>query len=377
MSLTEALFFALDMHKTAIQNRLDVYFRKNNKGEPMSQQAYSKCRSKFDHTPFSTLFKAMVQKEYSGEYKLPLWHGYHLFSIDGIYLNLPKEDVLKTEFGTYGSDDNVCAGSSILYDVLHGWAINPILANSYMNERAECLNHLNFINSELSHIKDNIILLLDRGYPSEEIFSELQSSGVKFLIRCSSKAISEIRDAPMGDSIIYRNGMKLRVYKFLLSTSEVEILVTNLFDIPEELLSELYSLRWCIETMFNVLKNQLCIEKFTGRSVNAIKQDYWATLILINTVAVYQNNTNTIVAEKRSMKKNKHKYKVTTSKLIISLRDNFVLAGLGLKSTNPAVEMKKIIEEIVRNVTPIRPNRSFEREKNKISKDKTNLKSHL
>jgi len=46
------------------------------------------------------------------------------------------------------------------------------------------------------------------------------------------------------------------------------------------MLKELYNLRWGIETHRWVLKERLKIENFTGKTVIAIKQDFFATLFL-------------------------------------------------------------------------------------------------
>jgi hypothetical protein len=109
MSFPSALCFMLDMRKTTLQTRLNMYFEHQSEEELMSQQAFSKLRNKFDHSPFVTMHKALVQKEYSGEYDLPLWHGYHLFGIDGSYIQLPRNDEMRQIFGMHGHEGHVLA----------------------------------------------------------------------------------------------------------------------------------------------------------------------------------------------------------------------------------------------------------------------------
>ena len=86
MSFFQALCFLLDMQKTALQNRLDDFFNVLDKGTAITQQGFSKLRTKFNHKPFEKLFRAIVQKEYSGDYNLPLWRGWHILAIDGVRL---------------------------------------------------------------------------------------------------------------------------------------------------------------------------------------------------------------------------------------------------------------------------------------------------
>ena len=54
MPFHDLLKFLLSMHKTSTQCALNSFLER--KGITMSQQALSKARSKFDHTPFLKLF---------------------------------------------------------------------------------------------------------------------------------------------------------------------------------------------------------------------------------------------------------------------------------------------------------------------------------
>jgi hypothetical protein len=113
----------LDMRKTTMQTRLNLYFNDAKGGEPISQQAFSKLRMNFDHSPFEKMVREAVKMEYSGEYELPVFQGYHVFAVDGSYLQLPRTDELREEFGTRGGSKATgkqpSAGVSVLYDVLH------------------------------------------------------------------------------------------------------------------------------------------------------------------------------------------------------------------------------------------------------------------
>lgn len=64
--------------------------------------------------------------------------------------------------------------------------------------------------------------------------------------------------------------LKVRIVFVKLKTGETEILFTNLpteIATPEEL-KELYGSRWTIEKDYDRLKNELHIEKFTGKKEN-------------------------------------------------------------------------------------------------------------
>jgi len=79
--------------------------------------------------------------------------------------------------------------------------------------------------------------------------------------------------------------MKLRFIQVILDNGEVEVLVTNVLDnniLQTSDFKELYSLRWGIETYFDLIKNRLGLENFTGQSALAVKQDFFATIFLTN-----------------------------------------------------------------------------------------------
>jgi len=378
MSFADALCFMLDMRKTTIQTRLNMYFDKGG-GDPISQQAFSKLRMNFDHSPFVKMVRKTVKKEYSGDYELPLWHGFHVFGIDGSFLQLPREDELYKTFGIHGRLPQCPnAGISVLFDVLHGWAVDPVITGADMNERHECENHVRRLCEELPHIAKKSIVVMDRGYRSKNLIAKLTSLGIKFVMRTNSRFTCEVNGAPMGDTTVtHEDGMELRVVKFSLPNGETETLITNLCDISESLFPELYALRWGIETAYFKLKRELCVEKFSGRTVNSVYQDFWASMVLLNAVAVFQKEADTLVSERISSKKNKHSYRARTSDLIITLRDRFVFAVL---CGNPAFalpEMENVIKSMARSVTPIRPSRSFPRKHRPFSKTAQNLKSSL
>jgi hypothetical protein len=380
MPFASAISFLLDMRKTTLQTRLNLFFGQTKEVEPISQQAFSKLRANFDHSPFETMVRELVQAEYSGRYELPLWHKLHVLAVDGSYAQLPITPLLAAEFGIRGGGNRPSAGISVLYDVLHGWALDPIITHTNMNERAECEKHIDFLWRELPHIAANSVILLDRGYPSLDLLKKLQDSRLKYLARCNSMFVSEIKAAPIGSSVVrLKNGISVRVIKFVLSSGETETLATNLFDISETEFPQLYALRWGIEVAYFRLKRELCVEKFSGKTPNSVRQDFWASMVLLNSVAVFQREADAAVLKRQehSSKPVKHVNRARTSDLIITLRDRFIFAGLCGHPILADAEMKTVIKTISRSVSSVRPGRSFQRHPAPCQRCDSNLKSHL
>ena len=378
MSFSSAIEFMLDMRKTTLQTRLNIYFEQTGKGTSMSQQAFSKLRMNFDHSPFETMVRETVKEEYKNPAELPLWHGYHVFGIDGSYFQLPRSKELYDTFGIHGRPPQCPnAGISIMFDVLSGWAVDPIITDAKMNERAECAKHIDFLCSEMPNIAKNSIFLMDRGYPSLDMFKKIQTSGLKFVIRARTNHLPEIDNAPMGDSTFIRDGIEIRVIKLTLPNGDVEILLTNLFELSQSLVIKLYTMRWVAETAYFKLKRELCVEKFSGRTANSVYQDFWASMVLLNAVAVFQAEADAAVALRQEGKGNKHFYNARTSDLIITLRDRFIFATLCGNPDFSSSEFELIINTMARSVSAVRPNRSFLRIHRPFSKTCANLKSFL
>jgi hypothetical protein len=378
MTFAATLCFLLDMRKTTLQTRLNLFFDQTGGGTPISQQAFSKRRNNFDHSPFVIMLRESVNEEYSGNYELPLWNNLHVLGVDGSYLQLPQTLILAREFGIRGGGDRPSAGISVLYDVLHGWVLDATITHTNMNERTECEKHLNFLLQQLPHIAKNSVILLDRGYPSLNLLKILTGSGIKFLVRCPSLFAVPINNAPIGDSVVtLKNGICVRVIKFMLSSGEIEVLATNLFDIPVSEFPQLYALRWGVEVAYFKLKRELCVEKFSGKTPNSIRQDFWASMVLINCVAVFQKEADEAVLARQKDKPIKHTNRARTSDLIVTLRDRFIFANLCAHPVLAAFETRAVIKILARSVSPIRPGRSYPRHPAPYQANNFNLKSHL
>jgi hypothetical protein len=135
------------------------------------------------------------------------------------------------------------------------------------------------------------------------MMAELSLRQRAFVIRCSTNSFKTARQLAKGTGLasqgvtltppdgqlteIRKLGLperlSVRFVRVMLKTGKVEIVVTSLLDeqaYPTIDFTELYRLRWGIETFYGLLKTRLALENFTGHGVEAIKQDFYATLYL-------------------------------------------------------------------------------------------------
>ena len=348
------LKFLLSMHKTSTQSALGKFLER--KGITMSQQALSKARSKFDHTPFLKLFNGIRNAFYSSEYidKLHKFNGKFLIAIDGSDTALPNLPSLLKKFGGTGSKaSSPTARMSIAYDILNDFIMEANFSPLIVSERDHAKNHIEQV-GKMIDLKDSVFIM-DRGYASQELI-ELLSKKSFYLFRLRTKFNTEIDALPLGSHIITMYGnVKVRIVKFVLPSGEIESLLTNLFDLDESEFKDLYFKRWRIEVKYDVVKNKLEMPCFSGFSENVIMQDFWISIYLANMAAIAKNEADEKIKEERLDKDNKYEYQTNVNTLIGSMRDRFADAVF---TRNPAQRQKKlerIILEIQKSVVPIRP----------------------
>jgi len=208
------------------------------------------------------------------------------------------------------------------------------------------------------------------------MYSFLESKGMKFVVRCSKKALSEINNAPSGDNVVVlKSGLKLRIIKTDDIFGKEHILATNLFEFSLAEIIELYALRWKIETMFRLLKEHLYIESFSGKTVNSIFQDFYATMVILIGVVIFQKEGNIVVKAVRKYKNDEHEHEVNISNVVSTMRDRFIFTVLFHPDEDYVErEVIDITYKIAEAIIPKIKDRHFPRNPKSHYKAKHNLK---
>ena len=238
-------------------------------------------------------------------------------------ITLPNTKEIKQEFGTkaFGNQIGNALGEyssatyEACYDLLNNIAVQSSLnpCGSYEADLAEKM---------ISELKHDDIAIYDRGYASYLFMAALIKNNKNFIIRCPRTFITAARnmfesnapetmtvtvDVPAQQSKEAKKRelpltIKIRLSRVILSTGEIEVLATSLFDTTEfcnNTMKELYGLRWGVETFFSKIKGRLGLENFTGKTVESVKQDFWSTIFI--------SNLETIMTEKTEEKMNLEK----------------------------------------------------------------------
>lgn len=369
MGFTDYIFAIIRGTKTSLQAGLNAFFDAQKKNEiEYSKQAFSKGRQRIKPEAFLELFQATVDKFYE-KAELNSWHGYHLFGIDGTRLNLPCTSALNELYGAQTSQGapQVQALVSCLYDLLNGIIVDTRFANCKSNERDAARDMI--VSFDTKRIS-NPVFIMDRGYPSAALINTIIQAGHKFVMRCPTEFIRAM-NLPLSDNIFAHkfakldHPVKVRVVKIQLSDGTIEHLITNLFE-PDITLDDfkwLYGKRWGIESKYNDVKNKLEIENFTGYSPDAVLQDFYATLFLANLAGALEYDLHEEIEAAHSSPENKYAYKMNVSMTISELKRTVVEMLAATSFIKRERLFLHITKRLKNAVVPVRPNRSFPREK--------------
>lgn len=132
------------------------------------------------------------------------------------------------------------------------------------------------------------------------------------------------RPAHFHDDTELPHSLRMRFIRIVLADGEVEVLATSLLDqkrYPLKDFKKLYYKRWKIETFFQAIKSRLAVDNFTGRTVEAIKQDFFSTLFVSGLETILSAEVNGELAAKRT------RYRQQVNKVISfhAIKDSIIL----------------------------------------------------
>jgi hypothetical protein len=355
-------------------------------GGGISVPGYLKQRLKLNPLALLTLARHHAAQFYGDDTAVRCFKGMLLVAVDGSSVNVPTTDETIAVYGNAsgaGRPQAAC-GISCMYDVLNRQVINLTINRGGFDERAQVMKHAGSAGEVVAGRP--FIFVGDRGYPSLALFADLVDAGVWFVVRASSKFLTaefnnmesddeemivELSPARLAqqrkkDRAVYerlkqRGRLPLRCVKTRIGDTE-ERLITNLPPdrFPAADLAGIYQLRWGVETVFAFMKDKLQLENFTAAKPVCLEQDIYAVAYLVNVISDLAQQAERELRAQTAPSGYKHEITVNKSFAIGVVKDEiirFVLAPDALKEQI----MAGIVTELARHITPIRKDRSYER----------------
>jgi len=353
---TVLCYFLLSIVHECLKVAFRRFTEKTGTGIPVTEQSLSTARNKLRWEAFADLFSETVQYIYSGD--IELWNGYRVWAIDGSKFALPNYPALAKLFGE--EKGSPTAQASILYDVINLTVGDAAIEPLSVDERTLAERHIAALCDRLN--PQNELVIFDRGYPSSDFVDFLIGKGIHFVMRVRRKFNIEIDNLPLGDNHVAVGSHILRVVKLELDDGEIESLITDITDDFD--FKELYFKRWGVEKAYDVAKNALQIENFSGYTETAIRQDFFIHMLAANNLSLaYWEAQEKLEAEHKS-RNTKYKYKVNLSQAISSVRDWMFATILNSDTISRDTLYSKMIADIHSAIVPIRPHRKVQRQLN-------------
>jgi hypothetical protein len=380
LTFVVVVLFLLNMVKRALQDELDEFFRALQQDKVaervVTKSAFTQARQKLKHTAFIELNQEQVAYFYR-HFAPQQWRGLRLLAIDGSMCDIPDVPNLRGHFGVWPSPTSTgCAKARLsqLFDVLNKVTVDACIEPNAYGERALAEQHL-------SLVSEGDLILLDRGYPAYWFFMAIHARGSHFCARLNVnqwKSVKRFVTSEKQEQSItlhpdYRardkchkrglptDELQLRLIRVDLPTGEVEVLITSLLDtirFPYEVFKELYFERWPVEEDYKVMKSRLQVENWSGISTEAVYQDFHATVFTKNLAAILAQPAQPVVEQRTSNRK--HPYQVNMTNLISKLKDTVVYL---FRDADVLHLLTSLWHQMLCTIEPIRPNRSFPREK--------------
>ena len=165
MPFERLLEYLLHGSKGATQSVLNEFFQGLEEGIHMTQQALSKARNHFDHSPFLKAFYEVVNAEYNlaNDSNLPRRYGYKFFAIDGSVIALPNLPELKKLFGDVKGSPS--ARADIVLDVLNDRIVEAEFEPLCHDERSMAKEHIRKLKGRVR--MEDTVFLFDRDTPQK------------------------------------------------------------------------------------------------------------------------------------------------------------------------------------------------------------------
>ena len=375
LTFLHVFFYLLNISKKAMPIHMSDFMEDFRcVGFPaVSKQALSKARRGISPEAFAELCRISAQKFYETSDSLRRWHGYLVMAIDGTFLQLPQTERNKNVFGrakNQSETSHAQASASALFDVLNDLIVDPWIGTLNYGERKRALRHMDALACMRPNPGD-VLLIMDRGYPSYEMFQEIINRGMSFVIRLGSSFSASILKHPGRDFVVdyipkgRKESVRLRIVRVVLEDGTVETLATNLYSpaFTAEMFRELYFLRWGEETKYYELKERIQVEEFSGSHPTAIYQDFYISIFMSNLTAILKMDVDAEVSKEHGSKCKKNRYQYQANRgYLISRVNKFLIKMLAgeLKITDT---LQKIVALSKKVVSQVQPGRKYNRKK--------------
>lgn len=369
--MTLLLYLVADAGRRGYQNLLDAFWDEARGyglalpvESPVSAAAFCKARYKLQPALIRRLLH-QVADDFEARFGADhLWHGHRAFAVDGSWMSTQRSDDLWLTWGGAEGANNpqtlVCTLFQLFSEIPH-----DVVMGGYASSEREHLFML------LDRLRPGDVLVLDRGYPSYELFCELLDRGIHFVVRVPAhSSFGEVkRFARSGatDSRLVlqdpRSGrggrpsvITLRAVARSRSHSDDFVLLTDLTDrvyTPRQL-DDLYHRRWQVEEFYKLEKGDyLGQRQFHALYSEGVQQEVMA-------LALYMAMTRLLMAQAATVSDVPYD-ELSQKTCVLAVAAYLTRLLLSSTSRSAEAELAVLLARMARTRIPKRPGRSHPR----------------
>lgn len=371
-------------HKVGLQNAVNKLFTDLEEVLLVpTASAYCQARQKLKPELFRHLNGVVTRDFYQlseAEGAVKRWRGHRLLGGDGTYLMLPETAETRAQFtvqkNQYADGSCVQALAVVLYDLLNDLCVGAALGKR-QGEKKLLFSEV----WEATEVGD--VIVLDRAYADYTVLASALAHHRHVVVRLPKRTFREAMAfwrSGKGEHVVRLRcpasarkfvtahhlveELKVRLIRVELEGGKVEVLMTTLVDqerYPASEFKAVYGWRWREETFFDRLKNIFEVERFSGTTVTAIKQDFYGVLFLASLESVLSKRAEEELSEGATASQPPRPAKVNHAVSYVALVERVVRLLLGEGSAEEVLE--ELHHLFGRSPTRVRIGREVERRK--------------
>jgi hypothetical protein len=350
----------------------------------VTASAYRQARQKVQPEVFVHLNAVMCEEyyaRYGADGAVGLWHGQRVLGVDGSYLNLPDTEETRREFSVQTNQhvggEQVQALASVLYDLRNDVGLSAALGPKQAEKNL-------LFGTHLAATQPGDVVVGDRAYADYSVLATLVARQCHFVIRFPRQSFTAVKAfwaARAQERVVtlevtskarahvaqqqLPTMLRVRLVKVVLPSGEVEVLGTDLLDLktyPAAEFKVVYGWRWSHETYHDRIKNIFEVERFSGKSVQAIKQDFYGVVFLTTLESILRKPAQAVLMAQGEVRECRSAPQVNRVVSYVTVLEHIVQL-LHAPRRSPASTLAAIERLLLTNPTRQRPDRQVPRRK--------------
>jgi hypothetical protein len=371
--------------KVSLQNAVNKFFTAIGEvWRVVTAGAYRQARQKVQPEVFVHLNAVTCEEyytRYGAEDEVVLWHGHRVLGVDGSYLNVPDTEETRREFSVQTNQHpggaQVQALASVLYDLRNDLGLSAALGPKQAEKNL-------LFGTHLAATQRGDVLVCDRAYADYSVMAMILAWQCHFVIRFPRQSFTavnafwtgvdqervvtlEVPSTARAYVIAHQlpTTLRVRLIKVLLTSGEVEVLGTDLLNArtyPAAEFKTVYGWRWNHETYHDRIKNIFELERFSGKKVQAIKQDFYGVVFLATLESILSKPAQAELTAQGEACECRAPLQVNRAVSYVTMLDHLVPL-LGDLQRSPASTLAAIERLLLTSPTRPRPGRQVPRHK--------------